>query len=364
MPNRKRNQMPLKVLVAMSGGVDSAMAAWFLKERGYEPLGLSFRIWRLKPDPQQELALTRAGAVCEKLAIPHLIEDLQAEFEAVVVRKFIDEYLAGWTPNPCVFCNRVVKWSNLLRVADAQAIAQVATGHYARLRQAPDRRWQILKACDESKDQSYALWQLPQDALARTIFPMGDKRKADIKRLAQEIGLLTEEVRESQDVCFIPENDYRRFLRDYAPDAISHIGEGELVDESGKVVGRHHGFFNFTIGQRRGFGIGFKERMYVKALDAPQNRVVIAADSGLLFTGMIIGDINWVGKSPMEQFTGTVKIRYNHPGAPATLQALSGNQYRVVFEQAQRAICPGQSAVVYQDDALIMGGVIETALTE
>jgi len=130
------------------------------------------------------------------------------------------------------------------------------------------------------------------------------------------------------------------------------------------VVGKHHGFFNFTIGQRRGFGIGFKERMYVKALDAPQNRVVIAADSGLLSPGMIIGDINWVGKSPMEQFTGTVKIRYNHQGAPATLQALSGNKYRVVFEQAQRAICPGQSAVVYQDDALIMGGVIETVLTE
>ncbi len=351
-----------KVIVALSGGVDSAVAAWSLQQNGFEPIGVTFKMWRLKDDLTQTESIGRAARVCEILGIVHMIVDLQAAFEAQVVRRFADEYLSGLTPNPCVGCNRCIKWQNLLKLADENGAEKIATGHYVRTDFEPGGgRYRILKGKDNFKDQSYALWQLPQSYLARTLFPLGELTKQVVKKIAAEQNLITGKVDESQDVCFIPDDDYRRFLIDYVPDRVQAIGGGELVDETGKVLGRHDGFYNFTIGQRKGFRIGFKERRYVKAIDAAKNRVVVADDAALCSNGMIIDNVNWGGTAAADDFQGFVKVRYNHRGVGCRGQRVGDNVYEIKFDEPQRAISPGQSAVIYQDDYLLLGGIIRRA---
>ncbi|HPI28259.1 MAG TPA: tRNA 2-thiouridine(34) synthase MnmA [Candidatus Marinimicrobia bacterium] len=349
-----------KVLVALSGGVDSAVAAWVLCQEGYEPVGITFRMWRMKEDIAQAKAIDRARQVCEILKIPHIIFDLNAEFEEQVVKPFVNEYFQGLTPNPCVNCNRVIKWHNLQKIADQYGIEKIATGHYARLKyNSANKRYQILKGVDSTKDQSYALWQIPQTALKRTLFPLGEMTKNAVKTIAVDHNLIVGKITESQNICFIPEGDYRSFLKEYAPQKVQTIGRGELVDERGRVLGWHNGFYNFTIGQRKGFRVGFKERRYVKAINAPKNRVVIAPDKSLFSSKMIIKNVNWVGISAVAEFDGIIKIRYNHPGAMGHGKRINDNEYEITFIEPQRAICPGQSAVVYQDDCLLMGGIIQ-----
>ena len=349
-----------KVLVALSGGVDSAVAAWVLSQEGYQPTGITFRMWRMEKDIVQENAIERARQVCDILKIPHIIFDINEEFEEQVVKPFVNEYFQGLTPNPCVNCNRVVKWQNLLKIADRYGIEKIATGHYARLKyNSANKRYQILKGLDSTKDQSYTLWQISQTALKRTLFPLGEMTKNDVKKVAMDYGLITGKITESQNICFIPEGDYRNFLKEYSSQTVQAIGRGELVDESGRVLGWHNGFYNFTIGQRKGFRVGFKERRYVKAINAEKNQVVIAPDESLFSSTLIIKNVNWVGISAVDEFDGIIKIRYNHPGAMGHGKRIADNEYEITFVEPQRAICPGQSAVIYQDDCLLMGGIIQ-----
>jgi len=348
-----------KVIVALSGGIDSAAALWLLLQNGYEPIGVTFQMWRLKEDITQRQTIDRARRLCELLKVPHLIVDIRTEFEREIVRYFAEEYLEGLTPNPCVLCNRRIKWRNLLKLADENDVRQIATGHYARINfNTASGRYQILKGCDKLKDQSYALWQISQTALRRTLFPLGELTKDVVKQIVAEHDLIIGEVEESQDVCFIPDDDYRKFLMEYIPAKVTATGRGELVDENGKFLRWHDGFYNFTIGQRKGFGIGFKERRYVKSIDASANRVVIAADESLFSAKMIIRDVNWVSQSVQDEFDGIVKVRYNHRGAGGHGHRIDKNIYEIEFTEPQRAICPGQSAVVYQGDCLLMGGII------
>lgn len=350
------------VLVALSGGVDSAIAAYRLQQQGYEVTGITFRLWK----PNEELSdkqIARARAVCDRLGIHHVVVDLRRRFEECIIKNFVDEYFAGKTPNPCVACNRWIKWAELKRIADEQRIDLVATGHYARVIYDPiNGRYQILQARDKSKDQSYALWRLDQESLARTLWPLGDMSKTEVKSLATATGLFQGPIEESQDICFIPDNDYRKFLTAYAPDAVEQIGAGEIVTENGEVVGTHDGFYNFTIGQRKGLRRGFRERMYVKRIEPEHNRVVISEREGLMTDGLIIKEVNFVSQPPAPVFTGEVKIRYGSKGVKGEGRQLGDGRYEIRFKTPQTAVCPGQSAVVYEGERLLLGGLIEREL--
>ncbi|MBN2601317.1 MAG: tRNA 2-thiouridine(34) synthase MnmA [Candidatus Marinimicrobia bacterium] len=347
-----------QVLLAMSGGVDSSVAAFVLKEQGYQPEGVTFKLWCHGSDNRYPEIIQRAQSVCSKLEIKHHVLDIEKEFKETVVQQFADDYLSGITPNPCVFCNRFIKWRHLLATADRLGIPYVATGHYVRLEKNADGYHEILKGVDPSKDQSYMLWQLSQEALRRTLFPLGSRLKNDIKAIADNLCLHDGEQKESQDVCFLPDNDYREFLQSYCPERIAEISQGELVNDNLQVLGFHNGFHNFTIGQRKGFKKGFSKRKYVKEIDAANNRVMITDNEQLFSRQMTIRDVNWVGAPPANRIEGIVKIRYNHKGVQSQVSAIDKNRYLVEFSEPQRAVTPGQSAVLYLNDRLILGGII------
>jgi tRNA-specific 2-thiouridylase len=344
----------------MSGGVDSTAALIRLLQKGYQVQGLTLQMWRRKKDKNLQEAAAKSQSICNKLGVRHTTLDISAQFKDLIVDRFVDEYLAGRTPNPCVDCNPRIKWRHALEFADQEKITYIATGHYCRVNHDPTlRRLELLKGIDPGKDQSYMLWQLPQHYLQRTLFPLGELHKTATYELTAEMGLSFAAVGESQDVCFLPDNDYRRFLEEYVPQRLVTISKGELVDEVGKVLGTHHGFYNFTIGQRKGFRMGFGERRYVKSINAGQNRVTIAADEGLLARSMSIERLNWVSLPPESNIAGQMKVRYRHPGSACRLHCQSKTECRVDFEVAERALTPGQSAVLYQDQRLILGGIIK-----
>jgi tRNA-specific 2-thiouridylase len=363
------------VVVAMSGGVDSSVAAALLHEHGYRVVGITLNLWdyhasggnvNLESGCCSIDTMADARAVCHKLGVPHYVSDFREIFERSVQQNFIDEYFTGRTPNPCVRCNTFIKWGALLQQTEDIGASFLATGHYARSRfNATTKRWELLRAVDEQKDQSYALWGVRQEALGRTIFPLGELTKPEVREIARSLGLKTAEKKESQEICFIPDNDYRRYLRERAPEAVAEIGAGDFVDVAGNRVGSHQGFPFYTIGQRKRLGLALGRPIFITAIDADSNTIVVGDNEDLRRSDFIASAVNWGALyCPPDGTAVSCKIRYRDPGTPAILLEAEPHQVRVHFDSPQRAITPGQSAVFYDGEVVIGGGVIERVVNE
>ncbi|MBC7185718.1 MAG: tRNA 2-thiouridine(34) synthase MnmA [Calditrichaeota bacterium] len=354
------------VAVAMSGGVDSSVAAALLKQQGYTVKGLTMRLWE-GPSPQPHSccaseAVRDAQAVCEKLGIRHYIIDLRREFEHEVVVNFVEEYLRGRTPNPCVLCNARIKWGELLQVAMSLGATHLATGHYARLAFSSEAgRFVLRKGLDSHKDQSYALWGLTQHQLAHTLFPLGGMRKKEVRQLAASWGLPTADRPESQEVCFVPEGHYGDFVNEWAGRLGKRVAPGEVVDSVGRVLGEHRGYPFYTIGQRKGVGVAVGRPVYVVDIDPAQNRLQVGTAEELLSTGLEATPVNWVSvECPEAGRVVTAKIRYKDTGFAATVEYADKERLILRFGKPQRAVTPGQSVVLYDGDLVLGGGVIHT----
>jgi tRNA-specific 2-thiouridylase len=345
-----------KVVVGLSGGVDSSVAAAILHHQGYSVEGLT--LWLMKGKGQCcSEGMVDAAKLCEQLGIPHHIVDSRALFQANIVDYLVDGYSTGITPLPCSQCNKTVKFTPMLDYArEVLGIDRVATGHYAQTGyDAVSGRYRLLRAIDRNKDQSYFLYDLDQEVLSQLIFPLGQLAKPETRRIAAEFGLHTAEKAESQDLCLVEANgSMRAFLDKYiAPQP------GEIVDEMGKVLGRHDGVHHYTIGQRKGLGVAHREPLYVVALDTQNNRVVVGDRGATLATECLVHQINWVSiAQPTAPIRAEVQIRYRSPAVLATVMPLEQNGARIVFDAAQSSITPGQAAVWYDGEVLLGGGLI------
>lgn len=353
-----------KVVVGMSGGVDSSVAAALLKKNGYDVIGITFKTW-----PKEECgssvgraccnleAVTRSRAVCEDLGIPYYVFDLSAEFKRDVIDYFCSQYLKGLTPNPCVICNEKIKFGYLLEKAKAFGAEAVATGHYARVaKQAGGARWLLKEGKDKKKDQSYFLFSLSQDQLKHSIFPIGALTKTRVRALAKSMKLQTFNTVSSQDVCFVQEQDYAEYIKRKMG---VEIEEGDIVDKSGKVLGRHRGFLYYTIGQRRGIGIASSEPLYVTAIDAAKNIIVIGTKKDVLRNSLTAEGLNWIAvkgiDKPVRMYA---KIRYGAKKAKALVTKTGAASVRVDFDEPVEAPTPGQAVVFYKRDVVVGGGWI------
>ncbi|WP_242928210.1 tRNA 2-thiouridine(34) synthase MnmA [Pontibacter vulgaris] len=362
-----------RVLVAMSGGIDSSVAAVMLHEQGYEVIGMTMKTWDYASSGGSKKetgccsldSINDARNIAVQLGFPHYIIDIREEFGDFVINHFTDEYIAGRTPNPCVLCNTHIKWDALLRRADQLGCDFIATGHYANIRE-ENGRYVISKGLDENKDQSYALWGISQKSLSRTIFPLGKLRKTEIRQMALDRGF-TELVNkpESYEICFIPDNDYRNFLKRRVEGLEEQVAGGEFILEDGTVVGKHEGYPFYTIGQRKGLGIALGFPAYVTRIEKETNRVVLGNYEDLAKNAMTVGKLNMVKyENLIDQPIPTItKVRYNDPGTQAIIEQ-EGDKMKVHFLSGVHAIAPGQAAVFYEGDDVVGGGWIETNYNE
>ncbi len=361
--------MGKRVLIAMSGGIDSGVAAMLLQEQGYELTGVTFRTF----DSISESCMARERGCCsvdaifeakhlaEQLGFEHRILDVRDLFRKTVIQDFIDQYLQCRTPNPCVLCNPVIKWGRVLELADELHCDYIATGHYARIAQS-DGRYYLQKGVDTQKDQTYFLWKLTSEQLGRTLFPLGGLTKPEVRRIAAERGFVKlSQKKESEEICFVPDDDYRHFLQEEITDLQDRMPAGEFVTTDGRVVGKHNGLYNYTIGQRKGLGIALGEPAYVVALQSETNRVVLGRREDLQHTRCVVSHLN-LTKHPDFEEGGRVlcRSRYRSAGTPARLYHLEEGRAEVVFDEPVFAVTPGQSAVFYEEDDLLGGGIIES----
>lgn len=352
-----------RVVVGLSGGVDSSTAAALLQRQGYEVIGITLKLWpqdcvsRAEDKCCGPQAVADARAVCHRLGIPFYLVDEADDFRRQVIQYFADEYRAGRTPNPCVLCNEKLKFGSLIERARQLGAEAVATGHYARKDQDPATgRWRLRRGRDPRRDQSYFLFSLRQEQLARALFPLGELLKTETREVARERRIKTAEKEESMEICFVPDNDYGKFLRQAG---LVEPHAGPIVDRAGRVLGQHEGIEFFTIGQRRGLRVAAPRPLYVVDLDPGQNRVVVGDVAELACERFRLERCNWIAfASPPASFEATAKIRYNHPGTPATVTPAADGSAQVRLHHAQRAVTPGQACVLYADDLVLGGGWI------
>ncbi len=351
-----------KALIAMSGGVDSSVAAALMLKKGFDCMGCTMRLYENDMIGEDlfgtccSLKDTQdARAVCEKLGIEYNIYHYEAEFTKNVIEPFVCSYERGETPNPCIRCNKYLKFDILYEKAKALGYDNIVTGHYARIK-VRDGHFYLLKALDPKKDQSYVLYDLTEEQLSHTYFPLGEMTKNEAREIAAEYGFVNKDKKDSQDICFVPDGDYAAMIKRYRN---KDYPKGDFVDLQGNVLGTHEGIINYTIGQRRGLGIPADRRLYVKRLDTENNRVILADDEDLFDKEVMVREFNWItGDAPSEPIRCQAKIRYRHKEQPATATIFADGKARIVFDEPQRAITPGQSAVLYDGEIVLGGGII------
>lgn len=360
--------MKKKVAVGMSGGVDSSVAAYLLKEQGYDVIGVTMQIWQ-DEDP---LVMAENGGCCglsavddarrvaDRLEIPYYVLNFKREFKENVIDYFMDEYMHARTPNPCIACNRYVKWEALLNRAMELGCDYIATGHYARVCQLPNGRYALKKSATARKDQTYALYNLTQQQLSRTLMPVGEYDKDEIRAIAEKIGLLVANKPDSQEICFIPDNDYASYIE---KETGKTFPAGNFVDVNGKVLGTHKGIIHYTIGQRKGLGLSLGAPAFVLEIRPETNEVVIGTNADTFHDRLIANQLNWMSIDSLEgERKVTAKIRYSHQGAPCIIRMNGDDQVECQFEEPVRAITPGQAVVFYDEDVVVGGATIMHSL--
>lgn len=361
--------MPKKsVMLGMSGGVDSSVAAAVLKEKGYEVVGVTLQIWQDMDEERKQTeggccslsAVSDARRVADKLGINYYVLNFKDIFHEKVIDYFNEEYLRGRTPNPCIACNRFVKFEAMLGKAVSMGMDFVATGHYARIGYNGDTgRYQLEKSVTAAKDQTYALYTLTQEQLSRTLFPIGDYEKDKVRQIARELELPVANKPDSQEICFVEDNDYGRYISENTD---AEVRPGWFVDRDGKKLGMHKGIIHYTVGQRKGLGISFGKPMFVVAINPENNTVVLGDETEVFSRGLVASDLNFIS---IPELTGEMrvnaKIRYNAKEAPAVIFPMQDGRVKVLFDEPQRAITPGQSVVFYEGSVVVGGGVIENS---
>jgi tRNA-specific 2-thiouridylase len=361
--------MNKRVVVAMSGGVDSSVVAAMMVDRGYDVIGITIKTYRYEDvggNAGNENTccsldgINDARAVAAKLGFPHYVLDFSERFGLEVIDNFVDEYLAGRTPNPCVICNRKIKWEEMLKKASALGADFIATGHYAKVKfDERSGRYCVSRGRDESKDQSYALWGLTQESLSKTLFPLAEMTKSEVRTLGESFGLANMHKPESYEICFIPDNNYERFLKERRPELQAEVNGGEMV-MGGGVVGHHRGFPFYTIGQRKGLGVAKGEPVYVTSIDATTNSIELGTEEKLYHSAFTASKLNMQKYTDCRtQLRVNAKVRYKDSGGMATVQQIDGEHVRVQFDEKRRAITPGQSVVFYESDDIVGGAIID-----